>query len=280
LGGERPEQDVPHTVLSREALRQLTNNIVSGLECRPIPQVCHPLAYPFPTSPRDEHDHVGSDGEPRGTLVEEGTRLPVAQRLAVVAVICALAALAIGLHYAGDVGPRGFDTSIKNALAAHLSGSRDLLTFLVLPTQPYVLVPVIVLVVAVCLAVGRRQDAILAAVGPAIAVSANTWVLKPFFDREAVGPGVPNTLAYPSGHTVSLVSTLVVLVVLARPGIATAVTAVVGAVLLVAAGIGMIGLGYHYFTDIAGGFFFAVAAIFALRITISRLRPAREPSTG
>jgi membrane-associated phospholipid phosphatase len=208
------------------------------------------------------------------------TRVRVDRRLAVPAVICALAALAIGLHYAGDVGPRGFDASIKSGVDAQLAGSRELLNFLVLPTQPYVLVPVILLVAAVCLAARRRRDALLAVAGPAITISANTWVLKPLFDRKATGPGVANTLAYPSGHTVSLVSTLVVLALLARPGVATLVTTVMGAVLLAAAGLGMIGLGYHYFTDIAGGTLFAVAAIFALRLAISRPRPARAPSTG
>jgi membrane-associated phospholipid phosphatase len=208
------------------------------------------------------------------------TRVPVDRRLAVAAVLCAVAVLGIGLHYAGDVGPRGFDASIKAAVDAHFAGSRDFLTFLVLSTQPYVLVPVILFVAAVCLAVRRRRDALLAVAGPAIAISVNTWALKPLFDREATGPGVANTLAYPSGHTVSLVSTLVVLVLLARPGVATAVTTVMGAVLLAAAGLGMIGLGYHYFTDIVGGALFAVAEVFALRLVISRPPPARAPSSG
>jgi membrane-associated phospholipid phosphatase len=208
------------------------------------------------------------------------TRVPVDRRLAVAAVLCAVAALALGLHYAGDVGPRGFDASIKTAVDAHLADSRDFLTFLVLSTQPYVLVPVILLVAAVCLAVRRRRDALLTVAGPAIAISINTWALKPLFDREATGPGVANTLAYPSGHTVSLVSTLVVLALLARPGVATAVTTVMGAVLLAAAGLGMIGLGYHYFTDIVGGTLFAIAEVFALRLAISPSRPGPEPSTG
>jgi membrane-associated phospholipid phosphatase len=56
----------------------------------------------------------------------------------------------------------------------------------------------------------------------------------------------------------------------------------ISALLLTAAGIGMVGLGFHYFTDIVGGTFFAIAVVFALRLAISRLstHPSREPSTG
>ncbi|HEV7973274.1 phosphatase PAP2 family protein [Amycolatopsis sp.] len=214
-------------------------------------------------------------------MVDQRTRPPAQRQLAVVAVLCALATLAIGLYYAGDTGPRGFDASIKASLDTHLAGSRDLLTFLVLSTQPYVLIPVILLVIVVCLVLGRRRDALLALLGPAVSVSANTWILKPLFDRQSIGFGIEGTLAYPSGHTVSLVSTLAVLALLARPGPATAVISAMGAILLIAAAVGMIELGYHYFTDIAGGTFFAVAVVFALRILIGRLspRPSRERSS-
>jgi membrane-associated phospholipid phosphatase len=215
-------------------------------------------------------------------LVDQRTRPPAQRQLAVVAVLCAVAMLAIGLYYAGDTGPRGFDASIKASLDTHLAGSGDLLTLLVLATQPYVLIPVILLVVVVCLVLRRRQDALLALLGPAVGISANTWVLKPLFDRQSIGVGLEGTLAYPSGHTVSLVTTLTVLTLLARPGLATAVISAMGAILLVAAAVGMIELGYHYFTDIVGGTFFAVAVVFALRILIGRLwpHPSREPSSG
>jgi membrane-associated phospholipid phosphatase len=215
-------------------------------------------------------------------LVDQRTRPPAQRQLAVVAVLCAMAMLAMGLYYAGDTGPRGFDASIKASLDTRLAGSRDLLTFLVLSTQPYVLIPVILLVVVACLVLRRRRDALLALAGPAVAISANTWILKPLFDRQSIGFGIEGTLAYPSGHTVSLVSTLTVLALLARPGLPTAVVSAMGAVLLVAAAVGMIELGYHYFTDIAGGTFFAVAVVFALRILIGRLspRPSRVPSDG
>jgi membrane-associated phospholipid phosphatase len=73
-----------------------------------------------------------------------------------------------------------------------------------------------------------------------------------------------------------------VLVLLARPVAARWIVVAVGAVLLIGAGTGMIGLGYHYFTDVVGGTFFAVAVVCAMRLATSRLspRPSPAPSSG
>jgi membrane-associated phospholipid phosphatase len=68
---------------------------------------------------------------------------------------------------------------------------------------------------------------------------------------------------------------LVVLVLLARPKV---LTVVLGVVLLCCAAIGMIGLGYHYLTDIVGGTFFATAVVTGLRAVTPRRVPA--PSAG
>jgi membrane-associated phospholipid phosphatase len=130
---------------------------------------------------------------------------------------------------------------------------------LVLPTEPYVLLPVLALLASWCLCTSRRMDALFVVLAPALAVAANTWLLKPLFDRWK-----GDTLVFPSGHTVSLVATVVVVVVLVH-GRARMITAVVGAVLLVGAAIGMVGLGYHYLTDVVGGAFFAVFAVLAVR---------------
>jgi membrane-associated phospholipid phosphatase len=170
----------------------------------------------------------------------------------IIAVACALLTVALGLPFAGDrgVGEAAWFTGLPHGL----------LRVLVLPTEPYVLVPVIALVVAWCLRSGRRRDAVFTALAPALAVAANTWVLKPLFDRWK-----GDTLVYPSGHTVSMVATVVVLLVLTT-GRARTIIAATGAVLLVAVTIGMIGLGYHYLTDVIGGTLFAVAVVLALRV--------------
>src|SRR5262245_56386569 len=115
----------------------------------------------------------------------------------IVAGVCALLTLALGLVVAGDHTPSGLDA----AVAAAVTGwPRGLLTALVLPTEPYVILPAIAVLVVLF-----RSDALFVVLAPALAVAVNTWVLKPLFDRWK-----GDTLVYPSGHTVSLVATLVV----------------------------------------------------------------------
>ncbi|GAA4527030.1 phosphatase PAP2 family protein [Amycolatopsis samaneae] len=191
----------------------------------------------------------------------------------IIALACAVLALALGLVYAGGHGPGALDAAAESAITGWPHG---LLRALVLPTEPYVLLPVLALLTAWCLATRRRGDALFAVLGPAVAVSANTWVLKPLFDRWK-----GETLVYPSGHTVSMVATLAVLVLLVH-GRARTVTAVTGAVALVAVALGMIGLDYHYLTDVVGGTFFAIFAVLAVRGLLTRLAPrlARARSDG
>ncbi len=186
-----------------------------------------------------------------------------------VAVTCAVLMVVLGLLVSG-VGLSGPD-ALADGWVRRTFGE-DLLRLLVLPTEAYVLIPIAVLAVALCLSGGRKLEAVLTVVGPLIAILANTWVLKPLFDRWK------NTyLAYPSGHTVALVAVLTVLVLLARPGVATAVIAVVGAVVLGGVTIGMIGLGYHYLTDVVGGALFAVATVCATWTLLTWAARRREP---
>jgi membrane-associated phospholipid phosphatase len=185
----------------------------------------------------------------------------------ILAVACALLTVALGLVFAGDRGPGDVDEAARSSIAGWPPG---LLHVLVLPTEPYVLLPVIALLVAWCLHTSRPRDALFAALAPAIAVAANTWLLKPLFDRWK-----GDTLVYPSGHTVSMVATLVVVLVLVK-GTARTVTAAVGAVLLAGVTIGMIGLGYHYLTDVVGGTFFAVATTLAVRGLVPGSRHSGE----
>lgn len=162
--------------------------------------------------------------------------------------LCALATLALGLAVAGDHTAVGVDDLVSSAVAGWPHG---LLTALVVPTEPYVVVPVLALV-------AFRYRSLFAVLAPAVAVAVTTWVLKPLFDRWK-----GDTLVYPSGHTVGLVATLVVVFLLVDRRART-VTAVIGTVLVLAAALGMVGLGYHYVTDVVGGACFAVFAVRAI----------------
>lgn len=175
----------------------------------------------------------------------------------VVAVCCAALALALGLAVAGGTGPTGPDSAVASALSDALAGQDALLGLLVLPSEAVVLVPVTVLTAALCLATRRGRVLPLVAV-PWLVVAVNGAALKPAFGRMYEAH-----LAYPSGHTVSLVGVLTVLAVLARPGVARAVVVVAAVLLTASAGAGMVVLGYHYATDVAGGALVAVAAVLA-----------------
>lgn len=149
-----------------------------------------------------------------------------------------------------------------------------LLTVLLLPTQPYVLVPVMVLAVVGCALRKRLRDTVFCVAGIAVPVALNTWVLKPLFDHP-----LHDYLAYPSGHTVSLVSTLTVLVLPARRRILAATAATV---VTVAAGIGLVGSGFHHPGDVVGGACFAVAAVLTLSLATRRapVQSAGSPRAG
>ena len=187
--------------------------------------------------------------------------------LALFSVLCILATVALGLIVAPN--PPGALDGWAAATAVRVSAG--VLHALVLPTEPYLLIPAIALIAGVCFYRHRRRDAALAVTGPVVAVAMNTWALKPAFGRLKDG-----ALAYPSGHTVSLVAVLVVVVLLVRM---KTVAVVVSVVLAGCGAVGMIGLGYHFLTDIAGGVCFAAGVVTALRVVLSPRREL-EPSSG
>lgn len=154
--------------------------------------------------------------------------------------------------------PTGVDAAVHDALVIVLGEEPPLLELLVLPSEPPVLLPLLVLVCGVCLGQRRAVDAWFAAGTVLAAVTLNTLGTKP-----VVGLLSDGALSYPSGHTVSIVTTLGVLCVLARPGTATVTSAALTVALTAAAGGGMIVLGYHTVTEIVGGALFGIAAVAA-----------------
>ncbi|WP_442875454.1 phosphatase PAP2 family protein [Amycolatopsis sp. NBC_00355] len=183
----------------------------------------------------------------------------------VLAAVCGLLALLLGLPFAGGDTPGALDSAAAAAVA-HLGPGAA--AVLVLPTEPYVVFALAAVAVFCCLRAGRRLDAALALGGPVLAILLNTWLLKPLYDRWK-----NDTLVYPSGHTVGLVSVLTVLVLLTRK----TYVVVLSALALLAATAGLIGMGYHYLTDVVGGTLFAVAVVL---VTWSVPRRVPVPSSG
>ncbi|MCR6486119.1 phosphatase PAP2 family protein [Amycolatopsis sp. OK19-0408] len=179
------------------------------------------------------------------------------------AAVCGLLAVVLGLPFAGGTTPGAVD-AVAAGWTAHLSPG--VLRVLVFPTEPYVVITLGVLAAVLCLRAGRKPEAALAIAAPLLAVALTAFVLKPLYDRWK-----NDTLVYPSGHTVSLVAVLTVLVLVTRKTIVV----VLSAVALLAATAGLVGLGYHYLTDVAGGTLFAVAVVL-FSWPVPRRVPARS----
>lgn len=184
--------------------------------------------------------------------------------------LCLLAAVLLGLL---RQRPAVFELRLRDDLSRALDGQSELLRWLVLPSEPVVLLPAVALIAGVCALQRRWPDAALAVAGPAVAVGLNSWVLKPLF-----GWLSDDRLAYPSGHTASLVAVATVLGLLARDGLATWVAGALGVLLTAAAGVGMTVLGFHYPADILGGAFVGVGVVFGLSLV--RTAGVRLPRAG
>lgn len=94
----------------------------------------------------------------------------------------------------------------------------------------------------------RWWEAATVVLAPELAVAVNTWALKPWWGRP-----LHDYLAYPSGHTVHLVSVVTALVLLLRSARARAVIVALATAAWCAGAAGMIALDYHHATDIIGG---------------------------
>lgn len=184
------------------------------------------------------------------------------RRLSIV-VGCVLLVCLLPLTFGRGGGANALDRWCADRVASLLGGHDTVLSILAAPSTPLVVVPAVVAAaVYAWLHVGRFV-ALAVVAAPLLAVALNTWALKPAFGRH-----LGDYLAYPSGHTVSLVSAVTAIaLVLRRTWIV-----VVGSVALVCVAIGMIGLGYHHVTDIVGG------ACVGVAVSVSVLALAHSPA--
>lgn len=190
----------------------------------------------------------------------------------ILAALGAVLTLALGVPTHGGRTGSAFDVAVRSGVDGAVPGA--VLRVLVLPAEPGVLLGLGGVIVAISLLRRRFTAVLLAVAGPGIAVALNTFVLKPVFARRFT-----DYLAYPSGHTVSLVAVLTVLVLLCGTTRRALLCGV--AVALVAtccAAVALVGLGYHYITDVFGGIGFAIAVVIALALVLDRLRGPATPA--
>ncbi|WP_168211359.1 phosphatase PAP2 family protein [Actinosynnema sp. ALI-1.44] len=206
--------------------------------------------------------------------------------IVVLASVCALVVTTLGLIFAGQRTGTAVDDSVHWAVYRQFVGERGLLQAMLTPTEPVLLVIVIGLIVMVAVARGRPRLAVLAVAAPLLSAVFSSAVLKPAFGR-TINNG---SLAFPSGHTATMVAVLTVLViatvttrttVLVLTAVGALVVAVIGATALV-------GMKYHYVTDTVGGACVAIATVLTVALVIDRVAdrrvrksvPVEQPATS
>jgi membrane-associated phospholipid phosphatase len=132
--------------------------------------------------------------------------------------------------------------------------------FLMFLANPWVLASVVLATLAVAVYRRRYRLAIATAVCPLLAMGL-ARLLKPMFGREW-GPG----LAYPSGHTATIVVVMGMVVLVAGAALWVVLVAVVYCLL----GIVGVGVSFHYFTDTVGGLLLGTAIVCLAALTLGR----------
>jgi undecaprenyl-diphosphatase len=196
---------------------------------------------------------------------------------------CAAVTLVLGILFAGQTHAGRLDASVDARFRSALSQDQSLLHVLAWLGDFGPVTAMTAALVLACAVVRRWRGCVLAAVAVPAASALTEFVFKPLTDRTLTG-----WLSYPSGHaTVMFALAAVSWMLLANPAgqrLPRAVRLMVasGAFLLaVAVCVAMVGLSFHYFTDIAGGAAVGAGTVlvcaFAVdRAAASRRRHARE----
>jgi undecaprenyl-diphosphatase len=190
----------------------------------------------------------------------------------VVALVAAFVVVVMGIVYAGDSG---------GEWVAPVYGVYPPWRYLVLAIdflgEPIGSTILIVVLVALCLLLGRRRSAVLVLAGAGVTIAVTT-LLKPVVDRTIHG----GFLSFPSGHTAFATALAIVLGMLLvdwlQLGSAAGTALVLGAALVAGAIMGFteVVLSAHYVTDTIGGFCTALAVVPPTAWVVDRIASARR----
>jgi membrane-associated phospholipid phosphatase len=200
-------------------------------------------------------------------------------RAPAVAVIagCVVVVCGLGLAFRGQTRADWFDHAVDSPFITFFAGHSGLLGWM---ESGGTLLPAVVASVAIaawCVFSGRLNGAVLALTAVPVATALDDRLLKHLFDRRYLG-----ALAFPSGHTTSVVALTATLAVLllvppqrreTRPG-RLAVLAFC-CVILVIVVVAVVALRWHYFTDTVAGAAVGLGTVCALALIIDLLWPAR-----
>lgn len=200
----------------------------------------------------------GTDEVRPPPAIPERARRP----LAVVSVLAAVAATALGVAFAGATTGTALDTSVQSGLWRLGSPWREIGKAVDFTAEPVGIVLVLAGAMLVLHAAGHRRAALLALAGTGASVAVTT-ILKPVVGRD-INNGF---LAFPSGHTATATSIALVcaLVVLQRRRLGSVAGMLLAAAIVVPVAAAMAWAqvleNSHYPTDTIGGFCVALVMV-------------------
>jgi membrane-associated phospholipid phosphatase len=189
----------------------------------------------------------------------------------VLTVACAVITLVVGLLVAHQHVPVGVDHAIDEPIISGIGSHHELLLRVAQLGSPVPVLVFSILIVGGCLAAGRLNGAILGALAALVADGLDELVLKPLFHRADLG-----FLSYPSGHTTAVFALgTTVTVLLAIPASGSRLSFARRVLIPVACGligcavaVALIGLRWHYFSDIVGGAAVAIGTVCGLALLL------------
>jgi len=191
---------------------------------------------------------------------------------------CVIIVVTLGLLFAGQPLPDGFDNAVDSPVVDFFGGRSGLLLWLAVPGTLIPAIAVSAVIAAGCLFAGRLNGAVLAVTAVPAAAGLDDALLKHLFHRTYLGQ-----LTFPSGHTTSaaaLAATLAVLLLVPpqRAGTRAARVALVAVACVITAVVAaaVIGLRWHYFTDTVAGAAVGVGTVCALALLIDLAPGARR----
>ena len=183
-----------------------------------------------------------------------------------VLVACAVIVAGLGALFANQTSADAFDRAVDAPFINVFHGHHYAAFLLGRPGSERPALIMVVAIVIGCLLAGRLSGALLAALGLVVSEGITEEILKPLVNRTYLG-----SLVYPSGHMTAiaaLAATLTVLLLLppqpARARVLRYIVLAAAYILVIVVPIGLLGLRWHYFTDLVGGAALSVGTVIAL----------------
>ena len=190
--------------------------------------------------------------------------------MALLALACAIVLAALGALVWQHTGPTPLEHRITSGVISRTADPPQLdayeperipFAIAIQPGEPFPFIAALFGLLYLGSAAGSKRLMLVCAGGPAAAVFATDYILKPFIHRTAHGG---EGLAYPSGHSAAAAALAAALFVYLRHqhGVTTARRALpLLALVPLAMGLSVVFLRWHFIFDVPGGFAIGVGSV-------------------